>query len=101
MPGDSSSLAQRQAEIVQDVQAWSDANHIIVCPTYYSFDPVLERFFGNRPDDYWEDLGRLLPPQNQPRNYRDPACCRAVVVWSKPSRGGDSKGVHHNTVREL
>ena len=61
MPGDCAALAERQAEIVQDVQAWSAASHIIICPTYYSFDAVLERFFGERPGLYWEDLGRLLP----------------------------------------
>ncbi len=34
---------------------------LLVCPTYYSFDPVLERHFGRKPDNYWQDLGRDLP----------------------------------------
>ena len=62
MPGDCPDLARRQAEIVQDIQLWSGAERLLVCPTYYSFDPVLEKHFGNRPVNYWTDLGRQLPP---------------------------------------
>jgi len=61
MPGDLAALAQRQSDIVADVLAWTDAARVLMCPTYYSFDPVLQRFFGKQPDCYWEDLGRLLP----------------------------------------
>jgi hypothetical protein len=62
MPGDQVDLAERQAEIVADVRDWSDAGRLLVCPTYYSFDPVLERHFGRMPAGYWADLGRLLDP---------------------------------------
>tara|TARA_R100000005_G_scaffold96208_1_gene81460 strand:- start:217 stop:1275 length:1059 start_codon:yes stop_codon:yes gene_type:complete len=62
MPGDQADLAQRQVEILADVRDWSDAGRLLVCPTYYSFDPVLERHFGRMPADYWPDLGRLLDP---------------------------------------
>ena len=62
MPGDCPDLAARQAEIVGDVLAWSEAQHLLVCPTYYSLDPVLEQHFGARPEDYWAALGRELPP---------------------------------------
>ncbi len=62
MPGDIADLAARQAEIVADVRAWSRAEWLIVCPTYYSYDPVLERFFGARPEHYWDQLGRDLDP---------------------------------------
>ena len=61
MPGDLSGLAQRQAQIVNDVFHWSTAGRVLVCPTYYSFDPRLEQFFGARPNRYWEKLGQLLP----------------------------------------
>lgn len=61
MPGDLDSLASRQVEIVEDVQRWLPDVRLLVCPTYYSFDPVLERFFGAMPDNYWCDLGRQLP----------------------------------------
>lgn len=63
MPGEQADLAERQAEIVADVQAWSGAQRLLVCPTYYSFDPVLERHFGRMPQHYWADLGRLLAPE--------------------------------------
>ncbi|MEM8934075.1 MAG: sulfatase-like hydrolase/transferase, partial [Acidobacteriota bacterium] len=32
----------------------------IACPTYYSFDPALERVFGAMPENYLTDFGRLL-----------------------------------------
>lgn len=62
MPGALAALASRQAEIVTDVCAWAPSSQILVCPTYYSFDPVLEKYFGNRPANYWTELGRQLPP---------------------------------------
>lgn len=60
MPGDIDSLAERQAEIVSDVQGWLPDVRLLVCPTYYSYDPLLERFFGAMPAGYWTDLGRQL-----------------------------------------
>ncbi len=61
MPGAQADLAGRQAEIVADICAWTNASRVLVCPTYYSFDPVLERYFGQRPADYWTALGSRLP----------------------------------------
>jgi hyaluronoglucosaminidase len=61
MPGALDCLASRQAQIVDDVCAWAPQSRVMVCPTYYSFDPVLEKYFGNRPSDYWCQLGRELP----------------------------------------
>ena len=61
MPGDLDALASRQAEIVADVMGWLPGVRVLVCPTYYSFDPVLERFFGRMPAGYWPQLGRDLP----------------------------------------
>lgn len=63
MPGDCPDLAARQAEIVADVVTWTSAEHLLVCPTYYSFDPVLERYFGDRPQHYWSEFGAAMPPQ--------------------------------------
>jgi len=62
MPGDVGALASRQAEIVADVISWLPGVRVLVCPTYYAFDPVLEKFFGSMPTDYWSQLGRELPP---------------------------------------
>jgi hyaluronoglucosaminidase len=61
MPGDLDALASRQAEIVADVVSWLPGVRILACPTYYSFDPVLEQYFGRMPTDYWPQLGREMP----------------------------------------
>ncbi|MEZ5573148.1 MAG: hypothetical protein R3E64_14155 [Halioglobus sp.] len=61
MPGDLESLASRQAEIVGDVCQWLPEIRVLMCPTYYSFDPILEKFFGTMPANYWPQLGRELP----------------------------------------
>ena len=61
MPGDLDSLASRQAEIVADVCLWSADTRVIICPTYYSFDPILQSYFGKMPVNYWPDLGAKLP----------------------------------------
>ena len=54
-------LSQKQLSIVEDVISVSTATQHIVCPTYYSFDPVLEQLFGVMPDDYLQSLGDGLP----------------------------------------
>jgi hyaluronoglucosaminidase len=61
MPGDLATLASRQAEIVADVVAWLPGVRLLVCPTYYAFDPVLETFFGSMPADYWSQIGAEIP----------------------------------------
>ncbi len=61
MPRRIDALAGRQAELVALALEASGARHALVCPSYYSTDPVLERVFGPMPAGYWEDLGRLLP----------------------------------------
>ena len=53
-------LAARQAEICAFVEAELPAQALFVCPSYYSFDPVLELHFGPRPSNYWQDLGQAL-----------------------------------------
>ena len=61
MPGAMKALASVQSEIVADVCHWAPDTRILVCPTYYSFDPALEQYFGQMPQDYWPQLGRELP----------------------------------------
>lgn len=63
MQGNQPDLAQTQAAIVKDVLAQTSAKKVIMCPTYYSFDPKLEKLFGTMPDNYFQDLGRELPEQ--------------------------------------
>jgi hyaluronoglucosaminidase len=62
MRGDLPELAPRQVEIVEWVAGRTGATRVLVCPSYYSDDPVLDRAFGTRPDGYVEALGRALDP---------------------------------------
>jgi hyaluronoglucosaminidase len=36
---------------------------IVFCPTYYSYDPILEKVFGKKPEHYLEDLAAALPTE--------------------------------------
>lgn len=65
MRGDVPELAERQVEIVEWVAGRTRATRLIVCPSYYSDDPILDRVFGQRPDGYLEHLGRALDPTVQ------------------------------------
>jgi hypothetical protein len=60
MRGDIPDLASRQAEIVHWARERTNASRVIVCPSYYSDDPILDRVFGDRPQNYVEDLGRMI-----------------------------------------
>jgi hypothetical protein len=80
MPGDLDTLAIRQAEIVADVCRWTAATRILVCPTYYSFDPVLQKYFGAMPEHYWEHLGRELPGEVELFWTGNQVCSEAVAV---------------------
>jgi hypothetical protein len=60
MRGDMGGLAKQQAAISHFVAGHMKATRLIVCPTYYTDDVVLDRFFGRRPQNYLEDFGRLL-----------------------------------------
>jgi hyaluronoglucosaminidase len=60
MRGDIPSLANLQIDYMHQVAEISTAKHIIFCPTYYSFDPVLEKVFGTIPENYWQDLNKNL-----------------------------------------
>lgn len=71
MRGDTPRLAATQLRMIEDVAASTTARRIIMCPTYYSTDPVLERVFGAMPADYLETLGRSLD-------------ARVDVFWTGP-----------------
>ena len=62
MRGDQPDLAQAQADILHWVKDRTRAGRLIVCPTYYSDDPVLDRVFGRRPEGVLETFGALLDP---------------------------------------
>jgi hyaluronoglucosaminidase len=62
MRGDFPRIAQIQADVTHRIMEQSTASSFIMCPTYYSTDPVLDRVFGDRPSLYLETLGQLLDP---------------------------------------
>ena len=63
MRGDVPDLADRQIEIVDWAAERTAADRVIVCPSYYTDDPVLDRVFGQRPPGYLERLGAGLDPR--------------------------------------
>ena len=60
--GDLPGLAEKQIEIVDCAAERTKAGRLIVCPSYYTDDPVLDRVFGQRPEGYLEALGKGLDP---------------------------------------
>ena len=62
MRGDLPDLAKNQVEISHFVKAHTKATRLIVCPSYYTDDPLLDRIFGQRPANYLEDFGNALDP---------------------------------------
>ena len=60
MRGDIDGLAEIQANVISDICDWSGAARYIICPTYYSHDPLLAREFGSPPKNYLRDLGRVV-----------------------------------------
>jgi hyaluronoglucosaminidase len=60
MRGDDANIAKIQAEVTHRIMAQSTASCFMMCPTYYSTDPVLDKVFGTRPPNYLETLGKLL-----------------------------------------
>ena len=60
--GELPDLAARQVQLVHWVREHSAAERILLCPTYYSDDPMLDAVFGARPEGYLESLGQSLDP---------------------------------------
>ncbi len=61
---DCSQAGAVQHQIICDaLQLLPGVERFIICPTYYSFDPILDRLFGPRPPHYFQDLLSGLPPQ--------------------------------------
>lgn len=61
--GDVPDLAAREAEIVDAALSATRAGRVVMCPTYYSDDVMLDTVFGPRPAGYLDDLGRRLDPR--------------------------------------
>ena len=62
MQGDCNRMAEIQIDVTHRAIEHSNAELVIMCPTYYSDDPMLDRLFGQRPASYLEDLGKRLDP---------------------------------------
>jgi hypothetical protein len=60
--GDVPELAAREADIVHTALAHTRASRVLMCPTYYSDDRMLDVVFGQRPKGYLDELGRRLDP---------------------------------------
>lgn len=60
MKGDFPQLAQTQIEICHFIKEQTNIKHLLMCPSYYSFDPILEKVFGKMPENYLADLGTGL-----------------------------------------
>jgi hyaluronoglucosaminidase len=60
LPAGNLSLADNQLAVVNDIRQWQPALKLAVCPSYYSFDPVLETLFGVCPENYFADLSEGL-----------------------------------------
>lgn len=58
--GDRAGLATEQARIADYAAGRSRASRVLVCPTYYSDDPLLDHLFGARPAGYLAELGAAL-----------------------------------------
>lgn len=78
MRGDFADLASRQAEIVEFAAARTRATRLVVCPSYYSDDPVLDREFGRRPGGYLAEVGRRLDPRIEVMWTGEEVCSREL-----------------------
>lgn len=56
-------VAAREARIVHAALEATRASRVLVCPTYYSDDRMLDAVFGERPAGYLAELGRQLDPK--------------------------------------
>jgi hypothetical protein len=63
MKGDQSDLAEVQVRMAHFVAERTSARRLIVCPTVYTDDAMLQRVYGNYPPAYLDELGQGLDPR--------------------------------------
>ena len=80
MRGDLPDLAAHQMEIVHWVAERTRATRVMMCPSYYTDDPVLDKVFGERPPGYLEQLGAGLDPAVEIMWTGEEVCSRAFSV---------------------
>lgn len=78
--GDVPDLAAREADIVHAALAITRASRVVMCPTYYSDDRMLDVVFGERPSGYLDDLGRRLDPRVGVYWTGEEICSREVGI---------------------
>ena len=79
MRGDTPDLATRQLEILDWIGARSPASRMLVCPSYYTDDPVLDRVFGRRPAGYLERLSAGLDERVEIYWTGEEVCSREIT----------------------
>lgn len=79
MRGDLPDLAKHQIEIVHWV-AERYGGELLMCPSYYTDDPTLDRVFGQRPAGYLEELGRGIDPRIGMFWTGEEVCSREISV---------------------
>ncbi len=62
MKGDNAKMAALQIDVLNYTMDVSDADSLIMCPTYYTTSSILEKVFGKMPENYFEDIGKLTDP---------------------------------------
>ena len=81
-------LAEKQLEAL-DVALASTSARIAFCPTFYTTDAILDRVFGQRPESYVSDIGRLAPKS-------------VDIVWTGPKViPDDMPAAHLREVAEI
>lgn len=66
MRGDKKLLAKHQLSVSDVINQHLNSDvEVTFCPSYYSTDPILENLFGERPANYWRELGSGLDPKAQ------------------------------------
>ncbi len=60
LPAGNPHLAKNQLAVTRDIRALVPQVKLAVCPSYYSFDPILEQLFGACPANYFADLNSGL-----------------------------------------
>jgi hyaluronoglucosaminidase len=63
MKGDQDDLAEVQVRMAHFAAEHSKATRLVICPTVYTDDAVLQRIYGNYPANYLDVLGRDLDPK--------------------------------------
>lgn len=60
MKGVGDDIASIQIEIINFIKEHTNTDNLAICPTYYSYDPILKALFGPMPDNYLEKIGEML-----------------------------------------